>query len=202
MAVTYLRFDGERVSDLWYPLLRDARAAGVDFVVNDGQRTFSEQGYLRRLYESNPRVYPLAARPSHTAPHMGASPRCHAAAHGQRRVVAHRMGRWHVPPPPRPLGRNAAGRRPRARRHQAPHAALPQGVLAVPGPEVAQRNAVQVRPVDQARRHRVPEGQGPRPRRDRRSEDSCRARAAQPIRRHQCSSTTSSRGSPLPQRSP
>jgi hypothetical protein len=94
MAVTYLRFDGERVSDLWYPLLRDARAAGVDFVVNDGQRTFSEQGYLRRLYESNPRVYPLAARPSHTAPHIRTGRRDHALDIGRSPAAVQRLIAW------------------------------------------------------------------------------------------------------------
>lgn len=61
-------FQGRRVSPEWEFVLRAAQDAGVRFRLNSGQRTFAEQAALRRLYEQG--RGPLAARPSHTAPHI------------------------------------------------------------------------------------------------------------------------------------
>lgn len=94
MAVTYRRFDGERVSDLWYPLLRDARAAGVTFVVRDGQRTFAEQRYLRRGWDLRLPGFALAAKPSHTAPHIRTGRRDHALDIGSSPAHVQRLRQW------------------------------------------------------------------------------------------------------------
>lgn len=77
MAVTYRRFDGERVSRPWYRLLADLRAAGLAFHLNEGHRTFARQ---RELFNENMHLvggrwvpkpgHPLTAVPSPTAPHI------------------------------------------------------------------------------------------------------------------------------------
>lgn len=59
------RFDGNRVSNEHYYVLRAAREVGdVEFRLNDGNRTLGEQRYL---YTHQP---PLAAFPSPWAPHI------------------------------------------------------------------------------------------------------------------------------------
>lgn len=68
MAVKYLPIDGERVSAEWFAVLRDMRAAGVSFRVNEGHRTFARQWELYRLYRSGRGN--LAAYPSPWAPHI------------------------------------------------------------------------------------------------------------------------------------
>lgn len=68
MAVKYLPIDGERVSAEWFAVLRDMRAAGVRFNVNEGHRTFARQRELRRLYLEGRGA--LAAVPSPWAPHI------------------------------------------------------------------------------------------------------------------------------------
>jgi GH24 family phage-related lysozyme (muramidase) len=71
MSVTYRRFDGERVSRPWERLLRDLRARGTRFHLNEGKRTFARQRELVRQKgvwtPSNPTG---AAVPSHRAPHI------------------------------------------------------------------------------------------------------------------------------------
>lgn len=61
-------FDARRVSDEWAIVLTAARADGVRFRLNSGQRTFAEQDALRKLYLAG--RGPLAAKPSHDAPHI------------------------------------------------------------------------------------------------------------------------------------
>jgi hypothetical protein len=61
-------FQGKRVSAQWAVVLTAAAADGVNFRLNSGQRTFSEQAALYRLYQSGRGN--LAAVPSHTAPHI------------------------------------------------------------------------------------------------------------------------------------
>lgn len=71
MAVIYRRFDGERVSRPWLRLLRDLRAAGVGFHLNEGHRTFARQAELVRqlgVWSLSNRTG--AARPSINAPHI------------------------------------------------------------------------------------------------------------------------------------
>lgn len=71
MTVTYKRFDNERVSRPWSRLLRDLRARGTRFHLNEGHRTFARQAELVRQKgvwtPSNPTG---AARPSPNAPHI------------------------------------------------------------------------------------------------------------------------------------
>lgn len=71
MSVIYRRFDGERVSRPWERLLRDLRARGVHFHLNEGHRTFARQAELVRekgiWSPSNPTG---AAVPSRNAPHI------------------------------------------------------------------------------------------------------------------------------------
>ena len=64
----YLPIDGELVSAEWLAVLRDMRAAGVRFNVNEGHRTFARQWELYRLYRSGRGN--LAAYPSPVAPHI------------------------------------------------------------------------------------------------------------------------------------
>ncbi|MDP2710780.1 MAG: hypothetical protein Q8O56_06140, partial [Solirubrobacteraceae bacterium] len=61
-------FDNRRVSSQWATVLNAARAAGVHFRLNSGQRTFAEQERLRAAYLAGRGA--LAAVPSHTAPHI------------------------------------------------------------------------------------------------------------------------------------
>lgn len=61
-------FDGKRVSSEWKIVLTAAREDGVHFDLNSGQRTFSEQRALYNNYQRYGR--PIAAYPSHTAPHI------------------------------------------------------------------------------------------------------------------------------------
>ena len=71
MAVTYRRFDGERVSRPWERLLRDIRARGTRFHLNEGKRTFARQRELvAKLGVWSPTNRTGAARPSHNAPHI------------------------------------------------------------------------------------------------------------------------------------
>lgn len=64
----YLPIDGELVSAEWLAVLKDMRAAGVVFNVNEGHRTFARQWELYRLYRSGRGN--LAAYPSPWAPHI------------------------------------------------------------------------------------------------------------------------------------
>lgn len=68
MSVRYVPIDGERVSEEWHSVLRDMRAAGVQFNVNEGHRTMARQQYFWDLYRSGRGN--LAAYPSATAPHI------------------------------------------------------------------------------------------------------------------------------------
>jgi hypothetical protein len=61
-------FQGRRVSAQWLIVLTAAQRAGVNFRLNSGQRTFSEQAALYALYQSGSGN--LAAVPSHNAPHI------------------------------------------------------------------------------------------------------------------------------------
>ena len=71
MGVTYLRFDGELVSKEWHLVLSDMRADGVAFRVNEGKRTFARQQYFWDCYQSGGcNGGNVAARPSHSAPHI------------------------------------------------------------------------------------------------------------------------------------
>jgi len=63
-----LPIDNERVSAEWLAVLKDMRAAGVTFNVNEGHRTFARQLELYRLYRSGRGN--LAAYPSPWAPHI------------------------------------------------------------------------------------------------------------------------------------
>jgi hypothetical protein len=69
-------FQGRRVSDQWAVVLAAAQRAGVNFRLNSGQRTFSEQAALYRLYRSGRGN--LAAVPSHNAPHIRTGRQDHA----------------------------------------------------------------------------------------------------------------------------
>ncbi len=69
-------FQGRRVSDQWAVVLTAAQRAGVSFRLNSGQRTFSEQAALYRLYQSGRGN--LAAVPSHNAPHIRTGRQDHA----------------------------------------------------------------------------------------------------------------------------
>lgn len=64
-------FDGHRVSKPWYLVLTHLRRTGVDFHLNDGQRTLAAQRARVRKHglwsPSNPTG---AARPSLAAPHI------------------------------------------------------------------------------------------------------------------------------------
>lgn len=68
MAVKYVGIDGEQVSLEWYAVLRDMRADGVRFNVNEGHRTMARQAYFYALYRSG--RGPIAAVPSPYAPHI------------------------------------------------------------------------------------------------------------------------------------
>lgn len=61
-------FDGKRVSGPWRTVLGFARDSGVNFRLNSGQRTMSEQWALYRAYQNG--TGNLAAFPSPTAPHI------------------------------------------------------------------------------------------------------------------------------------
>ena len=61
-------FDGSRVSDEWDVILTAARRDGVQFHLNSGRRTISEQWRLYRLWRAG--VGAVAAFPSPAAPHI------------------------------------------------------------------------------------------------------------------------------------
>lgn len=69
-------FQGRRVSAQWAVILTAAQRAGVSIRLNSGQRTFSEQAALYRLYRSGRGN--LAAVPSHSAPHIRTGRQDHA----------------------------------------------------------------------------------------------------------------------------
>lgn len=67
------RIDGHRVSPEWHDVLSAARADHVQFVLNSGQRTMSEQLalYVQNMSGGRPRPgRPLTARPTPWAPHI------------------------------------------------------------------------------------------------------------------------------------
>ena len=68
MAVRYVQIDGEEVSQEWFSALRDMRASGVRFNVNEGHRTMARQAYFYALYRSGKGA--KAAVPSPYAPHI------------------------------------------------------------------------------------------------------------------------------------
>jgi GH24 family phage-related lysozyme (muramidase) len=71
MSVIYKRFDGERVSRPWERLLRDLRARGTHFHLNEGTETFARQAELvREKGVWSPENPTGAARPSPFAPHI------------------------------------------------------------------------------------------------------------------------------------
>lgn len=85
MVVRYVPIDNELVSRAWFAVLRDMRADGVDFVVNEGHRTLERQSYF---YGCGPNGCcccnncNLAARPSPFAPHIRTGRADHAVDFG------------------------------------------------------------------------------------------------------------------------
>lgn len=80
--VKYLPYgSGKRVSTQWHRVLTQADKDGVRFTVTSGHRTFEEQQKLRDAYErylNGGPWAPLAAKPSHTAPHIKTGNPAHA----------------------------------------------------------------------------------------------------------------------------
>lgn len=70
-------FRGLRCSAEWQTVLTAAARAGTAFEPTSLQRTFSEQAVLRSRYEAG--TGPLAAEPSHDAPHIRTGRPDHAA---------------------------------------------------------------------------------------------------------------------------
>lgn len=76
-TIHYRPFDGERLSDPWFRLLSDLRAAGVSFHLNEGHRTMARQ---QQLFDENMHQvggvwvardgHALTAFPSASAPHI------------------------------------------------------------------------------------------------------------------------------------
>lgn len=85
MQVRYLPIDGELVSEQWFVVLRDMRADGVDFNVNEGHRTMARQWYFWNLYQSGQGN--LAAYPSANAPHIRTGRLDHAIDFGNDAAV-------------------------------------------------------------------------------------------------------------------
>lgn len=85
-------FQGRRVSDKWAVVLTAAQRAGVRFRLNSGQRTFSEQAALYRLYRSGRGN--LAAVPSHNAPHIRTGRPDHALDVSWTDGGVYRLAKW------------------------------------------------------------------------------------------------------------
>jgi hypothetical protein len=67
-TVTYVEFDGERVSTPWGAVLTAARRDGVVFHLNEGHRTMARQQELFNLFLAGKGN--LAAKPGPNAPHI------------------------------------------------------------------------------------------------------------------------------------
>lgn len=80
--VKYLPYgNGKRVSTQWHRVLTKADKDGVRFTLTSGHRTFEEQQKLRDAYErflNGGPWAPIAAKPSHTAPHIRTGNPAHA----------------------------------------------------------------------------------------------------------------------------
>jgi LAS superfamily LD-carboxypeptidase LdcB len=68
--VRYRLFDGKPVSIAWHRVLTRARKKGVKFTVTSGHRTFVQQRYLYEGWRAGRPGFNLAAKPSHSAPHI------------------------------------------------------------------------------------------------------------------------------------
>jgi hypothetical protein len=87
-----MRFQGKRVSTQWAVVLQAAAADGVDFKLNSGKRTLSEQLALYRLYLSGKGN--LAAFPSPNAPHIRVGRQNHAIDVDAPSGGAKRLANW------------------------------------------------------------------------------------------------------------
>jgi hypothetical protein len=86
------RFRGLRCSGEWATVLEAAERAGVRFDPTSLQRTFAEQAELRRRYERG--EGPLAAKPSHNAPHIRTGRPDHADDVKWTDGGVYRLARW------------------------------------------------------------------------------------------------------------
>ena len=106
-SVSYVAFDGERVSTPWAAVLTAARRDGVVFHLNEGHRTMARQQELFDLFLAGKGN--LAAKPGPNAPHIRAGRIDHAIdvdgsdaliAWGDRHGIALRRTvrgeRWHL----------------------------------------------------------------------------------------------------------
>lgn len=80
MAVRYVRWGAaDEVSYPWYVFLACAKQDGWPGDLTEGHRSMARQRHFRDLYEGNPSLYPIAAIPSPTAPHIRSGRADHAS---------------------------------------------------------------------------------------------------------------------------
>jgi hypothetical protein len=92
-TVEYPRWDADdRVSPEWHAVLTAARRDGVSFTVTDGHRTFAQQADRFAVFQRD--GHPVAARPSHTAPHIRSGRPDHAIDVNALDGGAGRLAAW------------------------------------------------------------------------------------------------------------